>query len=154
MTVYAEVGLGDGVRRAVQAVARAGWRVKFRTGGTEPGAFPDEAALAHGLVQAVRAGVPFKLTAGLHHAVRHTDARTGFEHHGFLNAIAATAAARDGSDEHAVARVLADRAAENLRTLCTPPRVAAARSWFVSFGTCSIDDPVADLGALGLIGKD
>jgi len=153
-TVYAEVPLGEEVPAHVRMAAEAGWRIKFRTGGTEPGAFPSETALAKGLVQAVRAGVPFKLTAGLHQAIRHTGAATGFEHHGFLNALAATAAAGDGADEHTVARVLADRTADRVRAACTPARLAAARAWFTSFGTCSIDEPMTGLGALTLIGKD
>jgi len=42
--------------------------------------------------------VPFKCTAGLHHAVHHTDPATGFVHHGFLNIVAATARAIVGGD--------------------------------------------------------
>lgn len=154
VTAYAEVGLGPGVHQAVQAVARAGFRVKFRTGGTRADAFPDEARLAEGLVCAVRLGVPFKLTAGLHHAVRHTGHGTGFEHHGFLNVMAAVAAAHEGAGEETVASVLACREPESVTRRCTPHQRAATRAWFTSFGTCSIDEPLADLSALRLVGRD
>ncbi|WP_427167389.1 hypothetical protein ACQF4J_31965 [Streptomyces sp. C1-1] len=154
MTVYAEVGLGPGVHQAVQAVARAGFRVKFRTGGTRADAFPDETRLTEGLMSAMRLRVPFKLTAGLHHAVRHTGPGTGFEHHGFLNVLAAVAAAHDGAGEEAVASVLACREPQSVARRCTPRRRAAARAWFTSFGTCSIDEPLADLSALRSVGRD
>ena len=49
------------------------------------------------LVAAVSAGLPFKLTAGLHEAVRHTNAETGFTHHGFLNLVLAAARCVDDS---------------------------------------------------------
>lgn len=154
VTVYAEVALGPGVRHAVQAVAQAGFRVKFRTGGTRADAFPDETRLTEGLVCALRLGVPFKLTAGLHHAVRHTGSGTGFEHHGFLNVMAAVAAAHDGADEETITSVLACREPGSVARRCTPHQRAAARAWFASFGTCSIDEPLADLSALRLVGKD
>ncbi|KOU59482.1 hypothetical protein ADK57_33395 [Streptomyces sp. MMG1533] len=154
VTVYAEVALGPGVHHAVQAVAQTGFRVKFRTGGTRADAFPDETRLTEGLVCALRLGVPFKLTAGLHHAVRHTGSGTGFEHHGFLNVMAAVAAAHDGADEETITSVLACRDPESVGRRCTPQQRAAARAWFTSFGTCSIDEPLTDLSALRLLGRD
>ncbi|MFI7413215.1 hypothetical protein ACIBU0_31535 [Streptomyces sp. NPDC049627] len=154
VTVYAEVGLGPGVHQAVQAVAQAGFRVKFRTGGTRADAFPDETRLAEGLVCAMRLRVPFKLTAGLHHAVRHTASGSGFEHHGFLNVLAAVAAAHDGADEETIASALACREPESVARWCTPHQRAVARAWFTSFGTCSIDEPLADLSALRLLGRN
>ena len=42
-------------------------------------------------------GVAVKCTAGLHHAVRHTDPATGFEHHGFLNVLLAASALAEGA---------------------------------------------------------
>ena len=41
---------------------------KFRTGGTTANAFPSEEDLAYFILASFNAGVPFKLTAGLHHA--------------------------------------------------------------------------------------
>jgi hypothetical protein len=80
------------------------------------------------------AGVPFKCTAGLHHAMRRGD------EHGFLNILAATTAPNAGLEE-----VLAeeDPAALDLD--------APDRSLFTSFGSCSWREPVDDLEALGLL---
>jgi len=134
--------------------AAAGFRLKLRTGGTTAAAFPGEDELAAALVAAVAAGATFKCTAGLHNAVRHRDPRTGFEHHGFLNVLLATAAAYAGTDRHQIAGVLADHdpvaVAARVREL-DDQAAAAARSAFSSFGTCSITEPVEDLRALGLL---
>ena len=62
---------------AADAVAEAGLRLKFRTGGLEAAAFPPAHALARWIDAALDRETPFKCTAGLHHAVRHTDADTG-----------------------------------------------------------------------------
>lgn len=136
------------------AVAAAGCRAKLRTGGTGAGAFPTEAHLAGALAAAVAAGLPFKCTAGLHHAVRHRDPETGFEHHGFLNVVLATCAALDGGGPAAAAAALADQDAAAVAARAAaldPDEVSAVRALFVSLGTCSIDDPVRDLLALGLL---
>ena len=66
--------------------------------------------------------MPFKCTAGLHHAVRHRAADTGFEHHGFLNVLLAVAAALTGEDAGEVAAELADPTPAGSR-----PGVSAAR---------------------------
>ncbi|WP_214105834.1 hypothetical protein [Acrocarpospora catenulata] len=153
VTVYAEVPLTPDALAEVPALTGTGLRLKFRTGGTRAQDFPDEPALAAALACAVRHGVPFKLTAGLHHAIRHTGHGTGFEHHGFLNVLAATAAAQQGADKAAITDILACREAETVVNWCTPTALAAARPHFVSFGTCSIDEPVTDLVALGLLEK-
>lgn len=151
---YVELPFGPGLRAAAQAVADAGHRVKLRTGGTVATAFPDERSLGEALTTCVRIGVPIKLTAGLHSATRHRNPDTGFEHHGFLDVLLAVAAALDGEDVDDVVRVLAERdpaaLAEQVRAL-TDDQLAAARLQFVSFGTCSTAEPLADLHALGLL---
>jgi hypothetical protein len=125
-------------------------RVKFRTGGLDAAAFPSEATLAGAIRAAVDAGIPFKCTAGLHNAVRHTGA-DGFEHHGFLNVLLAThAALHHGEVETTLAERDGAALADRLRAL-PEALVARARRSFCSFGTCSIAEPVADLQALGLL---
>ncbi|MDA2804030.1 hypothetical protein [Nocardiopsis suaedae] len=140
---------------AMAALAGAGHRAKFRTGGTTADAFPSEAELAARIAAAVDAGVPFKCTAGLHNAVRHTGAATGFEHHGFLNVLLAADALLRGARAAEAEGVLGERdgktLAQEARTVLGDERRSrAVRAAFTGFGTCSVDEPLEDLEALGL----
>jgi hypothetical protein len=132
------------------------YRAKLRTGGQAAAAFPDEPALAAALVELADRRIPFKCTAGLHLAVRHAAADTGFEHHGFLNLLLAVAAAVDGAPGQDVASVLAgldgDEVAAGIAGL-DPLDADRVRALFISVGTCSTDEPVADLVALGVISE-
>lgn len=139
---------------ALDAAAATGRALKVRCGGLRAELFPTAGrlgALVHGCV---RRGVAFKATAGLHHAVAHTDPRTGFAHHGFLNLLLATHRAVDGGSPDNVAAVLRsrDRAALVEQARAVPPdRARAARRVFVGYGSCSTSEPVEDLRALGLL---
>ena len=133
-----------------------GYRPKLRTGGVTADAFPADATLARCLAAVVDRRTPFKCTAGLHHAVRHTAADTGFEHHGFLNVLLAVGAASRGADTAELTALLAERdpAAVAARiSALAEEAVAEIRYLFTSFGTCSTDEPVTDLVALGLLAQ-
>src|SRR3954452_4664386 len=93
---------------AADEVAGAGLRLKFRTGGLEAAAFPSAHMLAHQIDAALDRETPFKCTAGLHHAVRHTG-EEGFEHHGFLNVLVATRMLFDGATVDEAVVVLEQR---------------------------------------------
>jgi hypothetical protein len=145
----------DARRDAVlAALAGSPYRAKFRTGGVRSDLYPSESELASAVLAAVRAGVPFKATAGLHHAVRNTDPGTGFQQHGFLNLILAAGAAAAGASEPDLVRLLAlrdgARVAELVHALGAE-RTARARSLFTSFGTCSMTGPLNELIGLGLL---
>jgi hypothetical protein len=155
----AEISLGAAGGRVLAAVAEqaaAGMPVlaKFRTGGAEAAAFPSEDVLAGVIAMSVAAGASLKLTAGLHHAVRHTDPATGFEHHGFLNVLVAFGRSLAGGDVSAVSDGLAERdpgiLVDELLAL-TADETAAVRRGFVSFGCCGVEDPIHDLLDLRLI---
>lgn len=159
-TGYVEVPLAamaaPGAGHLLTMIDERGYRPKLRTGGVTGQAFPDEATLAACLAEIAGRRIPFKCTAGLHHAVRHTDAATGFEHHGFLNVLLATGIGLDGGDVGEIAGVLAERdpaAVAGAILALSPDAAAEIRGLFTSFGTCSIDDPVADLVGLGLLSK-
>ena len=106
------------------------------------------------LVAAVDAGLACKATAGLHHAVRHRDPLTGFDHHGFLNLLLAVSRAVQRAPDADVVRVLAIDDAGSLvgaARAVTEPVARATRDVLVAYGSCSTADPVADLTALDLI---
>jgi hypothetical protein len=138
--------------RAADAVAEAGLRLKFRTGGLEAHLFPASHALARWIDAALDRETPFKCTAGLHHAVRHTG-DDGFEHHGFLNVLVATVRAFDGASTDDVVGLLDDRDADSLSAAARDEDLGRARRWFTSFGSCSVTEPLDDLLALGLLEK-
>ncbi len=147
-----EIPRVPGWRDALDTIAADGAeRVKFRTGGLTAAAHPTEAELAERIVASVLSGARFKLTAGLHHPLRRTDPETGFEEHGFLNALAATALALDGGDVDAVAAVLAQRTAAPLLEILAAADPRAVRARFTSFGSCSVDEPVTALRELGML---
>jgi hypothetical protein len=151
---YIEVPRDSRRRPTLDALAGTRYRAKFRTGGASPAAHPDERELAGAIHDAVTRGLPFKCTAGLHHAIRHTDLGSGFEQHGFLNVLLAADAALQGAGTGDITRLLAERSADaivaGIRRL-GESRMATARGQFVSFGSCSVMEPVRDLAALGLI---
>jgi hypothetical protein len=153
--VYAELpltaGLLDGLDRLAEA-RRDGVRIaaKFRTGGLAAELFPTTGELAAVICACRDRGLPFKLTAGLHNAVRHIDPDTGFTHHGYLNVLAATLAAASGGDSDAVAAWLGMVASAPL-VEAVRPRCGEARPLWIGYGSCSIDEPLDDLITLGLV---
>lgn len=149
LTVFVELPRDDRRDRLVEKLAGSPYLAKLRTGGVRAELHPSEAELAAAVAALVGAGVAFKATAGLHHAVRNTDPATGFEQHGFLNLMLATAAAREGASCPEVLGLLAERD-ENRVAEAAGALGASVREAFRSFGTCSITEPVEELAALGL----
>jgi hypothetical protein len=149
-----ELAPGRGLSGAVAAVREARAGAKIRCGGaTVP---PVEGVAA--FVAACRdAGVPFKATAGLHHAIRHGNA------HGFLNLLAAAVFAHaEGLGAEELVPLLAEEDpaafaldAEGLAVHghhADAAAIADARAeLFVAYGSCSFDEPVADLTLLGIL---
>ena len=135
----------------LHSAARGSLSLKFRTGGTESATFPSDSEVSEWIDSAVARGIPFKCTAGLHNAVRHTDGTTAFDHHGYLNILGATAVAARGEDP---LRLVGERdqtaLVEVLRGL-GDAALRRARTFFVSYGSCSISEPYEDLGGLGLV---
>lgn len=130
---------------AADEVAAAELRLKLRTGGLDPDAFPAADLLAAWIDAALDRELPFKCTAGLHRALPHTE--DGARHHGFLAVLAATRLAFDGQPRSEVLSALDAADAADLLAL----DLTGARRWFRSFGSCSIDEPLADLDALGVL---
>jgi hypothetical protein len=143
-----ELPPGRALRGEVAAVREAGAGAKIRCGGE---VVPSVEEVAAFIAACHDAGVPFKATAGLHHPIRRGD------RHGFLNLLAAAVFA-DGDVEAIVAEedpaafVLDDDGLEVHGHRAGAAEIAAARAErFVAFGSCSFDEPVQDLVALGVL---
>jgi hypothetical protein len=151
---YIEVPREHGWESALDVVAESGYRAKLRTGGPDAPAYPSPAELAEFIRACLDRGVAFKLTAGLHRAVRHTTSG-GQAEHGFLNVALAVNAALRGGEEADIAvleetdpALIADRVRE-----LTATEAVSIRQWFASYGSCSIDEPLADLIDLELVSR-
>ncbi|MEK7252125.1 MAG: hypothetical protein AAB198_02560 [Actinomycetota bacterium] len=147
---------------AARTTAGRALGAKVRCGGIVAEAFPTTEVLAGFLVACRDRDVPVKATAGLHHPFRHVDPVTGFTHHGLVNLLAASALAHMGAAAAQLAEVLADTDPSaftlTVRGLTwRGHRIGAAdlaamrRDLFVGYGSCSFDEPVADLAALGIL---
>jgi hypothetical protein len=144
----------DTVPAAVDAVVRAGGRVKLRCGGEH---VPSVEQVALVIAACRDARCIFKATAGLHHPIRR-----GAEH-GFLNLLAAAAFAHaQGAEARELERVLAeddprafsvdaDGIAVHDSRVDRAEMAAARERLFASIGSCSWREPVEDLQALGLL---
>jgi hypothetical protein len=143
-----------GFDAGLDLVDRGGWHAaKYRTGGVRPDAFPTERELAAFLVAVAARDLPFKLTAGLHHAVRCTT-ENGLEQHGVLNVLVATRVATTGAGAADVAVVLAQRQPGPLIELVEDwdgSTATEVRRAFRSFGCCAVTDPLEDLAGLGMV---
>lgn len=154
---YAEIPLTWGLLAALDTVSEArrdGVAVapKFRTGGLAAELFPTPVELAAVICACRDRGLPFKLTAGLHHAIRQTDPETGFAHHGFVNVLVAATAAADGAEVADVAALLDGSNPVPLIEEVRRRRDQERPLW-IGFGTCSIAEPLDDLTRLGLMGE-
>lgn len=141
---------------------------KVRTGALSPDAIPDARHLASFLCRAAELRMPFKATAGLHHAIRAERPLTyaldspRAVMHGFLNVLVAAAFAWYGVPIDSVTAILEETDAEAFEFAdeelrCRGARLgtrqvhAARRDFAHSFGSCSFEEPVSDLRALELL---
>ena len=159
-------------------IRREGGCAKLRMGGDAAEAFPMVEAVAEFVARCAELDLPFKVTAGLHHALRGSYALTSAADsprgsmHGFLNLFTAAAIAwcarRSGGavPRGALAACLADTERLHwdfteigLNWIGQPPAtlidldtLAEVRTKFaLSFGSCSFEEPVAELHELKLL---
>lgn len=166
--LFVEIPSDGDVDSLVAAIGRDGACAKIRTGGITPEMFPPASEIVRFLRSCVRHDVAFKATAGLHHPLRarhrltyEPDAPLGTMY-GFLNVLLAAAALRNGAaDDEALAILAAEeRAAFSFeeagarwgsRFVSTQRLLESHATFALSFGSCSFDEPVADLRQLALL---
>ena len=157
-TVHVEVGVGPTARDDLRVVARHQLRAKVRTGGLAPDAFPAPASLVAFIESARDVGMPFKATAGLHHAMRGAyplSDEIGAQSatmHGFVNLMLATATVGERLPTTTATALLTrtDHSAlvfddERVRWGDLEPSIDAIgrmrEAQCVSFGSCSFREP-------------
>jgi hypothetical protein len=147
LPIYVEL---SGVRMAMDELAEGRLGAKLRCGGVKPSAYPSVEAVAAFIAGASAAGVPFKATAGLHHPLRHFNPQAGVMMHGFLNLVAAAVHAPH-VDRQTLEKIVAAEHLDELDLKDEGEVRLARRKRFVSYGSCSFDEPVEDLRALHLV---
>ncbi len=169
LTTYFEIPVDENLGDAVATLAICGRRAKIRTGGITANAFPNAPQIARFIRTCVAANVPFKATAGLHHPLRcvksltyERDAETGAMH-GFLNVFLAAAFSRQGFKMSLINELLEDDWAESFAfddagVLWRQEHFISAAQLkilreknIISFGSCSFEEPIADLQEIGLL---
>jgi hypothetical protein len=157
--VLAELSLA----RAAFASEGLAVSAKLRCGGLTLDAIPSVSDAANFICAAHTHRVPFKATAGLHHPIRTERAENGLPMHGFLNVLFAALAHDAGAlDGDGVAAVLAEtnarafalddeRFAWNGVTLDTAAVERGRAHAFLSYGSCSFAEPIADLRHMGIL---
>ena len=151
-----------------RSIAEEGGCVKIRTGGITAEAFPDASDILRVLQLCAVFGAAFKATAGLHHPLRGLHPLTPGEQsppvpmHGFLNLFLAAGFVRNHLAAELAVELLEEQSPEALEFsdagvrwrnhLLTSDEISATRDQFaVSFGSCSLQEPIDDLRALGLL---
>jgi hypothetical protein len=164
LQVYFELPVDRDPTDLLATVARVGARAKVRTGGVTPQAFPATRSLGRFIHACVRAKVPFKATAGLHHALRaeypltyEDDSGTSVMF-GFLNLFLATALARNGTGKRDTYSILEESSPTAFRVdegeiswrdqRFDRRALGHSRESIVSFGSCSFTEPIAELQTL------
>lgn len=165
LQAYVEIPIDRDPADLVAAIARCGGRAKVRTGGVTPEAFPTTADLVRFIRRCEEAKLPFKATAGLHHPLRAeyrltyaADSQRGVMY-GFLNLFLTATFVLAGLDDTDAATLLEESVPSAFRVdergiewrghRLDLDAIANARARaIISFGSCSFDEPIADLTAL------
>jgi len=165
---FVELPSADDPRPLVGALAERRLRAKIRAGGVKANMIPSPENVARFVRACYGQSVGFKGTAGLHHPVRAEHALTYEPHaeravmHGFLNVMLLAAFCHNGIGVADAPRLIREENAANFHFSDDGVRwedyfvadrelVSIRRRFAISFGSCSFEEPVADLKKLNLI---
>ncbi len=169
VTAYFEIAPDENLAELVATLALRGQRAKLRTGGVTPDAFPTTQQIIRFVRSCLAANIEFKATAGLHHPIRCFKPLTYEANsveatmHGFLNLFLMTGFARESYKVSVLEEVMEDEFDEVFRFedhaatwrdsfSLNLSQIDRLRKFGIqSFGSCSFDEPVADLQKLGIL---
>ena len=169
LTAFFEISTGDNFADLITTLSIKRQRAKIRTGGTTREDFPHSRDIIRFVRTCMAANVPFKATAGLHHPLRCFKPLTYAEDapqgtmHGFLNMLMMTGFARESFRTSLLEELMEEEFEEVFRFselgvqwrdqhVITLTHINSLRTCGMqSFGSCSFDEPIADLQAMGLL---
>lgn len=167
--VFFEIPFDADLEPYLKVLQQTNTAAKLRTGGMTPDAFPDSAQLSQRVLSLAAAHIPFKATAGLHHALRgnyhltYEPNSASTDMLGFLNLAILTAFAYQQRITLAEAQTLLEERSINAfqftdtkiswrdRVLSVSEIAQSRQQFFRSFGSCSFQEPIADLHHLGFL---
>ncbi|HKX83730.1 MAG TPA: hypothetical protein VJL58_05905 [Pyrinomonadaceae bacterium] len=166
---YFEVARNNLLGDLVSALAFKKQRAKIRTGGVRGEDFPSSKEIIRFVRTCLAANVPFKATAGLHHPLHcfkpltyAKDAPKGTMH-GFMNVLLMTAFAGESYRVGLLEEIMEEEFEEVFAFeeggvrwrdgyfISNSHLELVRERGMISFGSCSFDEPVEDLQALGLL---
>jgi hypothetical protein len=168
LQAYIEIPINRDPYPLLTTIAGLGGRAKVRTGGVTEDAFPSTGDLLRFIRGCVRAGIPFKATAGLHHPLRaeyrltYAPGSPSATMFGFLNLFLTSAFIRAGMEDDHAARLLEERSPEAFQVtrdgigwrghmLDGEALRASRKEGMISFGSCSFTEPLSELEAMHLL---
>jgi len=168
LQAYVEIPIEEDPAELVATIGSLGARAKVRTGGVTRDAFPRSRDLVRFMDRCIGADVPFKCTAGLHHALRAEyrltyapDSLSGVMF-GFLNVFLTAALLHSGLPASDAEPMLQETSSQAFQIgereiawrghrLDEAALKAARQKTMISFGSCSFTEPLEDLQALRLL---
>ena len=168
ISLYLEVSPHSDPIPLLREIAQTSASAKLRTGGVVESAIPASEQVLRFMQVCVEEGVPFKATAGLHHAIRGRYPLT-YDHgsptammFGYLNIFFGAAFAAAGSSESAVLGIIDETNASAFRIdgrgvwwrdhVVVHEELAVIRETVaLSFGSCSFTEPVGEARALNIL---
>jgi hypothetical protein len=169
ITTFFEVGLGSNFAELIATLAIDRQQAKIRTGGITPEEFPRSRDIIRFVRTCLAGNVPFKATAGLHHPIRcyrpltYADSGPSGTMHGFLNLFLMTGFARESYKPDMLEELMEEEFSEVFHfdeqgitwrgdNSLSVWQIERLRRFSVqSFGSCSFEEPIEDLKALGLL---
>jgi hypothetical protein len=166
--LYLEVPAAIDPAPAIKAMSGTRAAAKIRTGGVTRESIPSSSQVLRFMRECHNHGVPFKATAGLHHAIGSEYPLTydmdspRAEMFGYLNVFVGAAAIEAEWDDTSVLEILetrdpavfrfdADGVSVNGRKIEAPVLAGTRERFALSFGSCSFTEPVDEARALSLL---
>ncbi len=160
---FFELPVNTDIRGHVAALSGSVAAAKVRTGGVVPEAYPPPEAVADFILACVRADVPLKATAGLHHALPHRNKTVGADEFGLLNVFVGAVLTRACRlDQEELIEVLTERSETAFKfeedvlrwreyEIGIQDIIHSRIEGAISFGSCEFKEPLEELRHLGIL---